>query len=81
MLNFGASKPRVRGGGAGPPGPPLDPHTGIYAIHKLRDKRSPLRTGKIHSVFKMNLPCDTAQEIPHETNNIMKIFDLLSIIY
>ena len=25
MLNFGASKPRV-GGGAGPPGPPLDPH-------------------------------------------------------
>ena len=25
MLNFGASKPRVRGG-PGPPGPPLDPH-------------------------------------------------------
>ena len=25
MLNFGASKPRVKGG-AGPPGPPLDPH-------------------------------------------------------
>ena len=25
MLNFGASKPRVRGG-ARPPGPPLDPH-------------------------------------------------------
>ena len=26
MLNFGASKPRVRGGGPGPRGPPLDPH-------------------------------------------------------
>ena len=26
MLNFGASKPRVKGGGPGPPGPPLDPH-------------------------------------------------------
>ena len=25
MLNFGASKPRVKGG-PGPPGPPLDPH-------------------------------------------------------
>ena len=25
MLNFGASKPRVREG-LGPPGPPLDPH-------------------------------------------------------
>ena len=25
MLNFGASKPRVRGG-PGPRGPPLDPH-------------------------------------------------------
>ena len=25
MLNFGASKPRVRGG-PGPPGPPLDPY-------------------------------------------------------
>ena len=24
MLNFGASKPRVKGG-PGPPGPPLDP--------------------------------------------------------
>ena len=29
MLNFGASKPRVRGG-AGPPGPPpLDPHLSL----------------------------------------------------
>ena len=26
MLNFGASKPRVKGGGPGPRGPPLDPH-------------------------------------------------------
>ena len=25
MLNFGASKPRVKGGGAWAPGPPLDP--------------------------------------------------------
>ena len=25
LLNFGASKPRVKGG-PGPPGPPLDPH-------------------------------------------------------
>ena len=25
MLNFGASKPRVKWG-PGPPGPPLDPH-------------------------------------------------------
>ena len=31
MLNFGASKPRVKGG-PGPPGPPLDPHL------LLRDK-------------------------------------------
>ena len=28
MLNFGASKPRVRGG-PGPRGPPLDPHLNI----------------------------------------------------
>ena len=26
MLNFGASKPRVRGGARAPGGPPLDPH-------------------------------------------------------
>ena len=30
MLNFGASKPRVKGGGPGPPGPPLDPHLFFY---------------------------------------------------
>ena len=29
MLNFGASKPRVRGG-PGPPGPPLDPHLVLF---------------------------------------------------
>ena len=27
MLNFGASKPRVKGGGPGPP--PLDPHLAV----------------------------------------------------
>ena len=33
MLNFGASEPRVGGGpGAGPPGPPLDPHLVIYCF-------------------------------------------------
>ena len=26
MLNFGASKPRVRGGARAPGAPPLDPH-------------------------------------------------------
>ena len=29
MLNFGASKPRVKGGPR-PPGPPLDPHLVSY---------------------------------------------------
>ena len=28
-LNFGASKPGVRGG-PGPPGPPVDPHLNLY---------------------------------------------------
>ena len=32
MLNFGASKPRVRGG-PGPPGTPLDPHLKVYSFH------------------------------------------------
>ena len=33
MLNFGASKPRVKGGGARAPGvPPLDPHLNIEYI-------------------------------------------------
>ena len=34
MLNFGASKPRVRGG-PGPPGPPLDPHLLAQAVSKI----------------------------------------------
>ena len=33
MLNFGASKPRVKGG-PGPPGPPLDPHL-IFMVYFL----------------------------------------------
>ena len=35
MLNFGASKPRVRGG-PGPRGPPLDPHLFSTSLHSLR---------------------------------------------
>ena len=31
MLNFGASKPRVKGG-PGPPGPPLDPHLALRQL-------------------------------------------------
>ena len=36
MLNFGASKPRVRGGGPGPRGPPLDPH-----LYRCAEPRNP----------------------------------------
>ena len=32
MLNFGASKPRVRGGARAPGAPPLDPHLKV-SIH------------------------------------------------
>ena len=35
MLNFGASKPRVKGGGPGPRGPPLDPHLSSNKKEKL----------------------------------------------
>ena len=37
MLNFGASKPRVRGG-PGPPGPPLDPHLKSYHLNRHTDR-------------------------------------------
>ena len=40
MLNFGASKPRVRGG-PGPPGPPLDPRLVTSDYHKYARKISP----------------------------------------
>ena len=33
MLNFGASKPRVKGGGPGPQAPPLDPHLTQIRTH------------------------------------------------
>ena len=42
MLNFGASKPRVKGG-PGPPGPSLDPrllNQKTYWLLCLNDKRS-----------------------------------------
>ena len=52
MLNFGTSKPRVKGG-PGPPGPPLDPHLRIqykllYTDINIRNYDEPLpRTKKI----------------------------------
>ena len=39
MLNFGASKPRVKGG-PGPPGPPLDPHLKGLQIADNRESLS-----------------------------------------
>ena len=39
MLNFGASKPRVKGGARAPGPPPLDPHlsitTNVFQIRRL----------------------------------------------
>ena len=32
MLNFGASKPRVRGGARAPGAPPLDPHLKLLSV-------------------------------------------------
>ena len=40
MLNFGASKPRVKGGGPGPRGPPW-----IRTCHEIKNKLVP-RSGK-----------------------------------
>ena len=35
MLNFGASKPRVKGGARAPGPPPLDPHLHILRMWRL----------------------------------------------
>ena len=39
MLNFGASKPRVKGG-PGPPGPPLDPHLNLVRLANYANELS-----------------------------------------
>ena len=44
MLNFGASKPRVKGG-PGPPGPPLDPHLVTEKSIQETDNLHLLRVG------------------------------------
>ena len=66
MLNFGASKPRVKGG-PGPPGPPLDLHLNenmkqsidsdidivssqLYVCHILVSKKCQLQAGTIHGI-------------------------------
>ena len=46
MLNFGASKPRVRGG-PGPPGPPLDPHLNIEMNKRQLDVETQQMTEKL----------------------------------
>ena len=38
MLNFGASKPRVRGGARAPGAPPLDPHLDFYFTEKTHGR-------------------------------------------
>ena len=43
MLNFGVSKPRVKGG-PGPPGSPLDPHLNrsIYSVIEKKTLLGPI---------------------------------------
>ena len=55
MLNFGASKPRVRGG-PGPPGPPpLDPHLIIHTMPSdILSGYSPCLTGTVFDVLHRN---------------------------
>ena len=51
MLNFGASKPRVRGG-PGPPGPPLDPHLLCHSMNAVSLVGIPSDSGDTQT-----LPC------------------------
>ena len=65
MLNFGASKPRVRGG-PGPPGPPLDPHLKwggsnyfnhfARKLHEIEKKLNRVGGGSLPSWIRQCLP-------------------------
>ena len=66
MLNFGASKPRVKGG-PGPPGPPLDPHLTLPFLILL-GKTETLGSLYSHALLILLKSSKFKYQVVHEQN-------------